>query len=335
MGRHRSASGNRRVSRGLILAAAAVVVVIAVLIGWLVLRDHAGGEGDRAAATCVNGPITVPVTASPAIAPTLTDLARTYSDGGHVVRDRCVTVEVRSADGADALAAITAGDGPAVWVPQSTADVGRLRAQAPERIDGDPVSLAASPVVLAAPDDAAAGLRGIGWKDLPDRQSAGDLGLAMPSGADAAPTELTLAAAIADAGPDPAGTALTGDAVTGQDGQAAVAALVEGAPGDSSAQSTDVLTALAEGQAPDGVSAVPTTAQQLHRFNSDSGAAPLSAVRHSLQSPQPPAAHCSAAANARAALDLPEPGGPVINHACDIAWVLPTTARRRVVTADS
>src|SRR5699024_6839907 len=157
--------------------------------------------------------------------------------------------------------------------------VGRWRAQPPERIGGAPVSLAASPVVLAAPDDAAAGLRGIGWKDLPDRQSAGDLGLPMPSGADAAPTELTLAAAIADAGPDPAGTALTGDAVTGQDGQAAVAALVEGAPGDRSAQSTDVLTALAEGQAPDGVSAVPTTAQQLHRFNSDSGAAPLSAVR--------------------------------------------------------
>ncbi len=279
MGRHRSASGNRRVSRGLILAAAAIVVVIAVIIGWLVLRDHAGGEGDRAAAACVNGPITVPVTASPAIAPALTGLARTYTEDGHVVRDRCVTVDVESADGSAALAAITGGTGPAVWVPQSTAAVGRLRAQAPDRIDGNPVSLAASPVVLGASDAVAATLQGIAWKDLPGRQSGGGLGLAMPAGADAAPTELTLAASIADAGPDPAGTALSGEAVTGPDGKAAAAGLVGAAPGERSAASGDVLAALAEGSAPDGVKAVPTTAQQLYRLNTDSGAAPLSAVR--------------------------------------------------------
>ncbi|QDQ97323.1 substrate-binding domain-containing protein [Tomitella fengzijianii] len=280
MARHRSASGNRRVSRGLILTVAAVFVVIAVVIGWLALRDHAGDADDRAAASCVNGDVTVPVAAAPSIAPVLTSLAESYSDVHPVVRDHCVTVRVHPADGSTALQEIAAPDGgPALWVPQSAADVAALRSASPERIDGNPVSLAASPVVLAAPQSAAATLQDLAWNALPARQSAGTLGLAMPAGGDAAPTGLTLAAAIADAGPDPTGTALTGKTVDGPRGQAATAALVGGAPGDRAAEPGDVLTALQQSTAPEGVRAVPTTAEELYRFNTDSGAAPLSAVR--------------------------------------------------------
>src|SRR6478736_2707172 len=46
---------------------------------------------------------------------------------------------------------------------------------------------------------------------------------------------------------------------------------------------------------------------------------PSSAVRHSTHSPQPPFGHCSAAAKALAAVDRPEPGGPVNSHACVVA----------------
>jgi adenylate cyclase len=46
-----------------------------------------------------------------------------------------------------------------------------------------------------------------------------------------------------------------------------------------------------------------------------SGDEPASAPRHDGQTPQPCRSHSSAAANARAALERPEPGGPVNSQA--------------------
>ena len=64
-----------------------------------------------------------------------------------------------------------------------------------------------------------------------------------------------------------------------------------------------------------------------------SGWAPDSDVRQSLQRPQPPSWHWRAAANARAALERPDPGGPTNNHAWVMACLPPATARRSVSTA--
>jgi len=51
-----------------------------------------------------------------------------------------------------------------------------------------------------------------------------------------------------------------------------------------------------------------------------SGCVPASVMRQPLQVPQPvPSSHWRAAANARAATDRPEPGGPVNSHACVMA----------------
>jgi hypothetical protein len=47
-----------------------------------------------------------------------------------------------------------------------------------------------------------------------------------------------------------------------------------------------------------------------------SGCDPKPTMRQLLQSPQPPDSQSIAAANAAAAFDLPEPGGPVISQAC-------------------
>jgi adenylate cyclase len=52
-----------------------------------------------------------------------------------------------------------------------------------------------------------------------------------------------------------------------------------------------------------------------------SACVPAMVVVHALHSPQPgtpSAVHCSAAAKHSAAIDRPDPGGPVINH----AWVM-------------
>ena len=46
---------------------------------------------------------------------------------------------------------------------------------------------------------------------------------------------------------------------------------------------------------------------------------PASAVWQAWHSPQPPRSHCSAAANAIAAFERPDPGGPVNSQ----AWVMP------------
>jgi adenylate cyclase len=46
-----------------------------------------------------------------------------------------------------------------------------------------------------------------------------------------------------------------------------------------------------------------------------SGCAPDNDVRQAVHVPHPPELHCNAAANARAALERPEPGGPVNSQA--------------------
>jgi len=66
-----------------------------------------------------------------------------------------------------------------------------------------------------------------------------------------------------------------------------------------------------------------------------SGCAPDKVVRHAEHSPQPPFAHSSAAANARAAFDRPDPGGPVISQAWLIACASPAAARWSTATAAS
>lgn len=320
MGRHRSSSSTRRVSRGFIAAVAAVLLVIVGVAGWVALRGHTSGEGGRAAGACVAGDITVPVAAAPSIAPVLTDLARSYGDTAPVVRDHCVRVQVTPTPDADALAALTGGGGqaPALWVPESSLDVGALRGAAPDRIDGDPVSLAASPVVLAAPQAQAQGIGTPAWADLPRLQSTGALGLAMPGGAGSAATPLTLAAAVAGAGADPAGAALAAADLSSPAGAAAVSGLVDGAPGDRSAATADVLGALRAGTAPAGVRAVPATEQQLYAAQRQGGGAALAAVRPTGPTPLAdyPAVRVRTDAGADAR-DLSAAAGDFLNYAAN------------------
>ena len=70
------------------------------------------------------------------------------------------------------------------------------------------------------------------------------------------------------------------------------------------------------------------------RTTSTSAWVPASAVWQDAHSPHPPRGHCSAAANARAAVERPDPGGPVNSQ----AWVMPAgsaTARTSASTARS
>ena len=69
------------------------------------------------------------------------------------------------------------------------------------------------------------------------------------------------------------------------------------------------------------------------RISATSAWDPASTVRHSWHSPHPCSRHCSAAANATAALDRPDPGGPVNSHEWLMPW--PSAAVRSVPAARS
>ena len=60
------------------------------------------------------------------------------------------------------------------------------------------------------------------------------------------------------------------------------------------------------------------------RVTRTSGCDPTAISWHEWHTPHPPCSHCSPAAKAIAALDRPDPGGPVNNQACDMS---PATAR--------
>lgn len=282
-GRHRG-SGRRGISTSVIVVAAGVVLALLAVLGWFRLRDNIDNQATAAAETCVEGDTVLHIAADPLIAPTLTELADRWTDGGvRVIRDHCVTAEITPVDSLAAADTLTAGTWdpalgpePALWVPLDT----RMSARAADTIDGTPRSLATSPVVLAVPTDLGRALTTatIRWQDLPRLQNNpaamreigldiwGALGLALPTGTETHATTLALEAVTAattgiGAGPVTLEQAATPAAIT------AVSTLALGADTLGAIGTTaDTLAAL--GARPDTeapIHAVPVIEQQLHR----------------------------------------------------------------------
>lgn len=169
MGTHRRAqAGPRGVSRGVLIAAVSVVVLVVLVFGWMRLRDVSAEQGTEAAQRCVEGDVTLRVAADPAIADTFRQIADRFDATDPVIRDRCVRVQVDALDAAAATAAITGVDAaaaPDLWIaPDSTA-----AARVADRAASTPRSLAASPVVVAASGAAADTVRSANptWGALP------------------------------------------------------------------------------------------------------------------------------------------------------------------------
>ncbi|MFE3291979.1 substrate-binding domain-containing protein [Rhodococcus sp. NPDC059234] len=293
MGQHRGRQGTRGVSKGPIIAVATVVVLVLAALGWFQLRDRISDQGTQAAQTCVEGKAVLDVTADPDISAQIGEFADRYNKTAPVVRDHCITVTVTAEPSATTTAALQAGGGkwtgtgpaPALWIPQSSRSVGAL-VDHPGLVNGQPKSVAESPVVLAAARHLAMALtaRPIGWRDLPRMQSDpaslpplglpgwGGLRLAMPTGAGSDATGLAaeaVAADVAGAGTGPvtaeqaASAPVTTALATLGVGSAAIAG---GAP----ANTADALKALAAQQKPaDGpLHAVPATEQQVYAATS-------------------------------------------------------------------
>lgn len=248
-----------------------LVLLAAAVVGWFAVRDRSAEEAEQAARACVEGEATLAVTADPDVADVLRTLGESWTAGGPVVRDQCITTEVTAtptAVAAEALAAPTydpsaAGPEPALWVPADTASA--ASAVAARGTDITPRSVVTSPVVLGAAPTVADRLSATEsrWTDLPALVTSADpVRLALPGG----PTTAATVVAVAT---DPASETqpLTVDRATSPAAVSAVSRLALAA-GAVPADIADVDTALdAIVRAPDPtaapVRAVPVTEQQL------------------------------------------------------------------------
>ncbi|MDI9930830.1 substrate-binding and VWA domain-containing protein [Rhodococcus sp. IEGM 1354] len=262
-----------------------IAVLVAAVFGWFALRDRISDQGIEAADTCVEGPAVLTVAADPDISAAIEQLATRFDATAPVIRDHCVTVEVRAIasdavrvalnSGTDNWDDAALGARPGLWIPQSSAHVEAVVDRG--AIDGTPRPLASSPIVLAAPGAVADAVvaAGSSWADLirlqRDPQALGlpewgGLRLALPSGSDTGASTLAVAAIAAGVRGDST-TALTVDEASSTQLVSAMSELAvtdTGAAATSASTTYDALAALENAAGPDAaVHAVPVTEQQL------------------------------------------------------------------------
>ncbi|QII03413.1 VWA domain-containing protein [Rhodococcoides fascians A21d2] len=292
---------------GPVIVVIAIALIVAAVFGWFQLRDRISDQGAEAASQCVEGSAVLTVAADPDISGPVEQLAERFNDTAPVVRDHCVTVQVRATSSDVVRSALNSGigswdagalgDRPGLWIPQSTADVEAVTARG--SVDGTPRSLASSPVVLAAPAAVADAVTAAGssWADLvrlqrdPQALGLGEWGglrLAVPTGSDTGATTLAVAAIAAGVRGDET-TPLTVEQVSSRELISAMSELAftdTNAAALSTSTTYDALAGLENAAGPQApVHAVPVTEQQLASTDSST----LTAVRP--QGPTPVADH--------------------------------------------
>jgi Ca-activated chloride channel homolog len=175
-GRHLAQRRRRRPTA--LLAAACILLVLALGIGGFVFFVNQPVQS----LACRGGSLPLQVIISPDQAGVVTQAAAEYERRRPAVDDRCVDVQVRGTDSAEAAAALsggwdeaTQGPTPDVWVPASSAWALQvaLRQQATKQdvlIPLEYPKLATTPMVMAMPKPMAETLgwprSTLGWKDL-------------------------------------------------------------------------------------------------------------------------------------------------------------------------
>ncbi|GAA3967309.1 substrate-binding domain-containing protein [Gordonia caeni] len=304
MGNHRSGGTRQLFSRPLLSGVLGVMLIIALVLAWRGFGDRID-DGSSATATCFEGDATVPIVADPAIAPALQEIAKNYNAQHPVVRDHCVTVEVRPADASTVLEGLTAdtwdaqahGPYPGAWVPESSIWAAALQESGTDVLAGTPESLVTSPVRLAMePVIAEAADGDLAWADLPaltranslsafGRSSWGSLRMAMPTGPQSDATSLAAqAVAAATVGTD---TALTTAQARSGEVTTAMNELMSAPPrvGDGSAEAA--VGSIAETTEPSSapVRAVPISEQRLYVLTKDDAEASVAVVAPQGQTP--------------------------------------------------
>jgi Ca-activated chloride channel family protein len=175
-GRHLAQRRRRRPTA--LLAAACILLILALGIGGFVVFVNQPAQS----LACRSGSLPLQVVVSPDQAGVVTQAAAEYERRRTAVDNRCVDVQVRGTDSAEAAAALstgwdeaTQGPTPDVWVPASSAWALQvaLRQQASKQdvlIPLEYPKVATTPMVMAMPKPMAETLgwprSTLGWKDL-------------------------------------------------------------------------------------------------------------------------------------------------------------------------
>ncbi|MEU4805979.1 substrate-binding domain-containing protein [Actinosynnema sp. NPDC023587] len=301
MSRHRAL--RTKVRRGIATWPVAIVgVVVLLVLGYLAWTWVGGIVEQRAAAQagdCRQGEAGLRVAATPSVADAVREAAESWSADRPVVYDHCIRVEVQSIDSDVVLQSLTQGwdeaklgARPHAWVTDSMLWANRLSAQNRALLGAQPVSIAASPVLLALPQEGAQAVQagaGFRWTDLPEVTSAaggwsrfgkpewGDFKVAMPDPTANVATAMVIQSALAGASPDGKGPVTT-EMLALDPVKATLGRLTASKPEQTPATTWGALSQLAErpGVNAAGFSAVPVFEVDLYRYNTgkDSGTAP-------------------------------------------------------------
>ncbi|USX54628.1 substrate-binding and VWA domain-containing protein [Lentzea sp. HUAS12] len=227
------------------------VLLVLSVVAWI------GGDAviDRLNATRCTDPATVLVTAAPAVAPALSEIADQVGSG-----DDCYRVEVKAEPARDTMTRLVDGTGsPSVWVPESTTWLRQARDSGAWRVPESGTSVAMSPVVLAVKDPA----KGKNWRELIGPGTKAVAGIADPAKDPASLSALLALRGFASGEKDPA---------------AATVAAIRPVSGDYAERAEDLFAR--------PLDVFPTSEQALERHNSTPGAARLTAV--AAENPVPP-----------------------------------------------
>lgn len=285
VGTHRSEGGSRGVSKGPVIALAAVLVLVLAVVGWAWLSNRSKERDSAAAANCVDGVSTLAVMVDPDIVTQVKAAADRFNATNPHVRDHCAKVSVTGQPSAAVVAAFAAakwdtalGQPPGLWIPQSSRSIEEMRI--PGLIAGNPAPIAVSPISLAVPENLRAALEKaqIHWSDLPRLQqgSLGDVGLGswggLKLGLPVGDPSLAVATAVGSgvSGTDP----LDDKAVATGQVVSAISILAANAPTttDTNGALNDLATAADPAKSP--LHAVATTEQQIHAHPGLSGYRP-------------------------------------------------------------
>ena len=187
--RRRDDGGRREVSRGVIAALVAVVLLVGAIIGYRFFGHALSKRSADAAEQCLGGTDTVAVVADPSIADKIAPFAESFNAQADPVGDKCVNVVVTPVDPEPVLRGFSTawptdlGPQPALWLPASSIQSARLQAAAGKQVVSDDRSLVTSPVVLAVRPQVKNQLAQNGWPALPNLQGdpTAALRLAVPA----------------------------------------------------------------------------------------------------------------------------------------------------------
>jgi Ca-activated chloride channel family protein len=285
MGRHRRPSRSRT---GLQTAGVAVAVV-ALLAG--ALFGYRQFTADDAASAGCDNPLRLSLAVSPELVSVAQATATDWVRSGVSVADRCIAVDVTSADSADVAAALASRSElnllgvtgaqqvkiPNIWIPESSTWLQRLRGAGPNLVPNEAPSIASSPVVVAVPQPVATNVfqwpqAKLTWKQLLGKMTTGTglrAGIVEPT-RDAAGLAglMSLAAAASEIG--------------GPNAQQATAAALRGLVVGRSAVRDDLLQRFPRAADPatlaSAISAAPLSEQTVNAYNAKTPTVPLAAL---------------------------------------------------------